>query len=346
LAKKSLSQLRQDIQKNKIARAYLFTGPQEDQKREITGLLCTSFIAPGSEMFNLDQRRADQTEISELQNLVATLPWNSPGRIVTLQAVEQLSAEQRQSLSKLVEKVPATTCLILLAEKLPAADKLLQAVDRSGVVVEFGNPKEEDLIAWITEQFANQKKIIDPSAAEVLAQGIGPDLSSLTQEIEKLLNYAGQREKISSQDVYLHLRSSPQFKVYQLIDSISTGDVQSAIEITESVLDNQGYAGIITNQLMQDYFHLWRLFSYTGSRSDFSGLARHLGLERQVFRVRKYLSGSRNHTLPKIEAALQKVSAADSALRYSPLSAEILIEKLVIELCRLTETYSTDKVVN
>lgn|GEM_PF-5923930 len=336
MAKKNFEKFKQDLEKRKFASVYLFSGPQAEQKKEALKLLCAILLLPGSESFNLDQREAGQFEAPELLNLISTLPWGAPRRIVALFDVDQLKLEQRHDLSELIEKVPETTCLVLTAEKIPETEILSKAIQKIGEVIEFSLVREEKLIAIVEELVKKEGKSISAKAAENLAVALGPDLYGLEQEVKKLVTHAGERKTITEEEVEELVWASPEFKAYQLIDFISQGDVKNSLEITREVLLTPKYAGIITNQLLQDYFFMWRLFAFAGSKSDFNGLARQMGLERQVFRVSKYLNCSRNYNLAKVEAALRKVTEAERALRYSPISAQTLVEQLVVELCQLS----------
>lgn len=336
MAKKNFEKFKQDLEKKKIAAVYLFLGPQPAQKKEALKLLCDSILPPGSELFNLDQRNAPECELPALQNLVSTIPWGANKRIVAVFEVDKFLLEQRHQLAELVAKIPESTCLVLLAEKLSEAEILYKAVQKAGEIIEFSTLREEKLVTWLEEKLRQEGKGIEPKAAARLVEAAGSDLLELASEAEKLTTYVGERNKVTEQDVEIQISANPGYKVYQLIDFIAPGDVKNSLEVTRDVLVSQGFAGIIINQLAQDYFYLWRLFTYSGSRNDFPALAQHLDLNRQAFRVSKYLTCSRNYNLAKVESALKKICAADSVLRYSPLSAESLVEQLVVELCHLS----------
>jgi DNA polymerase-3 subunit delta len=336
MAKKNFEKLKQDLEKKKIAPLYLFSGPQEELKREALKLITSILIPPGSEAFNLDQRKAPEAEIIELQNLILTAPWGAEKRIVLVSNVDKLELEKRHRLAELVEKVPDSTCLVLTAEKIPEAEILSKAVARKGEIIEFSSFREDKLEGWIIERVEKEGKKIDQRTAESLAQIIGDDLALLSQEIGKLATYVGESSTIREEDMLTQVSASPEFKAYQLIDYVAVGDVKNSLEVVRDVMLTDGYAGIITNRLVQDFFYIWRIFTYTGSRSDFPSLAAHLSLGRQAFRVSKYLNCSRAYNQAKVEQALKKACLADFALRHSPVSPRIMVEELVLELCILT----------
>lgn len=300
-------------------------------------LLRDSILAPGSEIFNFDQRKATEIELSDLQNLISTIPWSAGKRIIAVSEVDQLRLEQKHLLAELLPKIPDSSCVVLTAEKVAEAEILYKAVAKIGEIVEFSPLREDKLVSWIEEKIKGQGKSVDPQAALMLAQAIGDDLGMLGMEINKLVTYAGERPGIEKKDVEEQISANPQFKVYQLIDFIAQDDVLRSLDMSREILVSKGSVGIIMNQLVQDYFYLWRLFTFAGSRSNFSGLAEHMGLSHQVFRVNKYLTCSRNYSLAKTELALKKICATDIALRHSPISAETLVEQLVLELCALSE---------
>ena len=336
MAKKNFEKFKQDLEKKKVAAVYLFSGPQEELKRGAIKLLAGTMIPPGWEVFNLDQRKAPEAEIIELQNLILTAPWGAEKRIVLVFDVDKLELEKRHRLAELVEKVPDSTCLVLTAEKIPEAEILSKAVARKGEIIEFSAFREDKLEGWIIERVEKEGKKIDQRTAESLAQIIGDDLALLGEEIEKLATYVGEGKTIKEEDVLAQVSASPEFKAYQLIDYVAVGDVKNSLEVVQDVMLTDGYAGIITNQLVQDFFYIWRIFTYTGSKSDFPSLVAHLGLGRQAFRVSKYLTCSRAYNQAKVEQALKRACLADFALRHSPVSPRILVEELVLELCSLT----------
>jgi len=336
MAKKNFEKFKQDLEKKRVAAVYLFSGPQEELKKEAIKLLIGLFVPAASEAFDLDQKKAPEAEMTELGNLILTAPWGAEKRIVLVSNVDKFELEKRHALAELVEKVPDSTCLILTAEKIPEAEILSKAVVKKGEIIEFSGFREEKLEGWIVEKVQKEGKKIDRETVADLAQIIGDDLALLGEEIEKLATYVGESKTIKREDVLAHVSASPEFKAYQLIDYVAVGDVENSLEVVRDVMLTDGYAGIITNQLVQDFFFIWKIFTYTGSRNDFASLAGHLGLGGQAFRVSKYLNCSRAYNQAKVEKALKKVCLADFALRHSPVSARILVEELVLELCSLT----------
>ncbi|MCI0532480.1 MAG: DNA polymerase III subunit delta [candidate division Zixibacteria bacterium] len=336
MSKKSYSQFRQSLDKEKLSRIYLFQGPQIYQKKEALDLLCQLFLAEGTKTFNLDQRQAPQAEINEIQNLAATVPWASPRRIVAVFDTDQYVLDQRNRLAEILPTVPDSTCLILLADKISEREALYKSADKEGEIVNFSALNQTQVVSRIEAAVKKLGRQIDPEAAEILAGSIGDNLAELNGEIEKLVTYLGEKKVITKTEVVSSVSAHPEINIFQLVDDICNHRDKDALETTGGFFRTGAYPGLITNQLLKDFFFIWRIMTYSGAKNNSAALAAHIGLAGRQFVIPRYLNCSRNLTLPKVESALKRISETESALRYGPLFAQGLIEELVLDLCRIS----------
>src|SRR5690606_25093527 len=82
----------------------------------------------------------------------------------------------------------------LTASKLNARRKILGAARQGGYLVTCDQLKKHELPGWIRQEVAARGAKITASAAALLAEVKGPELSPVCDALERLSLYAGDQE--------------------------------------------------------------------------------------------------------------------------------------------------------
>lgn len=334
--KKSInfSEFKKKVEKGSIASVYLFLDKEEFIKKEALNCLIQKLISPGLETFDLNYVDPQETEISDIINIASTFPVGSPTRLVIIKELKKFELSQRNQLADFLPKIPKTTCLVLLASELSEKEKLYQAITNSGLVVQFSELRKDTLTKWITEQFATHKKKIDADAIAYLEESGLNNLNFLSKEIEKIVAYVGENERVTKADVEKVTAGGERWNVYQLIDQILKKDTSQALSTLEEIL-LWGEAPSRINYALSDHFMgLLRTKSYP--QKDWSGLAEYVGLDpRRGFLVQKYSQQVRNFSSSQLEKALQLLYQSELNLRSNLSAPKIILDVLVYNLSHL-----------
>lgn len=330
----NFSDFKKQIEKGSIASFYLFLGDEDFTKKKAAGLLIQKLISPGLENFNLNYLDAEEAGISDIINLAYTVPVGSPRRLVIVKEVKKFELWQRNQLADWLPKIPASTCLVLTASELSEKEKLYETISHLGVMVQFAELKGISLAKWINEQFAAHKKKIDSEAIEFLEATVGNDLNFLSKEIEKIVAYVGQNERVTKHDIEKVTAGGERWNVYQLIDQILQKDTSQALNTLEEIL-LWGEAPSRINYAISDHFiGLLRTKSYP--QKDWPGLVEYLGLDkRRSFVAQRYSQQARKFSQPQLEKAVELLYQTELDLRSNLSSPKIILEVLVYNLAHL-----------
>jgi DNA polymerase-3 subunit delta len=96
--------------------------------------------------------------------------------------------------------------------------------------------KEKLLHEWVIDQLASEGRRIESSAVSLLVKQLGLDKSTIYQELEKLICYAGERKDIGMSDVAAVCISIPQENAWQLGEVIFRRDAAQALRMAKAVL--------------------------------------------------------------------------------------------------------------
>jgi DNA polymerase III delta subunit len=140
---------------------------------------------------------------------------------------------------------------------------------------------------------------IDPAAARLVAQRAGADISTLRADVERLLLYAAGKPKITLQDAQEVVSTETAQDDWAVTNAIARGDTADALKHLGLALESGGVSYQILGQL--------------------------------AWFVRDKLTAADPRRVP---AAVEALFRTDLELKSSGGDPRVLLERLVVELCR------------
>jgi DNA polymerase-3 subunit delta len=96
--------------------------------------------------------------------------------------------------------------------------------------------EEGEAVRWIGEYCATREVKIDADGARELVDALGGDMMMVSNELEKLILYVGEKKKITLGDVETMVLAAKQRSLYELTDAISSKDRVRALEVLDALL--------------------------------------------------------------------------------------------------------------
>ncbi len=80
-------------------------------------------------------------------------------------------------------------------------------------------------------------KALEPDAARALQELVGESLNTLTEELEKLSLYVGERPAITIEDVEALVGQNRELSAFEMIDALVKQDTAKAVRLLERILE-------------------------------------------------------------------------------------------------------------
>ena len=77
---------------------------------------------------------------------------------------------------------------------------------------------------------------IEPDGARELVDALGGDMMMISNELEKLILYVGEKKRITLGDVETMVLAAKQRSLYELTDAISSKDRVRSLEVLDAIL--------------------------------------------------------------------------------------------------------------
>jgi DNA polymerase III subunit delta len=214
------------------------------------------------------------------------------------------------ALEEYVQKPVDSTTLLFVATEIDRSrrftKRLLEAkhvlvTEFAGLVVDAGMGRRAlspGVAAFVQEEFQRAGRTIEPEASRQLASRAGGDITKLRGDVERLLLFAGDRKKITADDVMEVTSASTNVEdEWAVVNAISDGDVARALREAGRRMERGDSPHALVGQLR--WWVSSRLAEADGAR---------------------------------VKPALEALLRTDLALKSSGGEDRILVERLVVEL--------------
>lgn len=233
-------------------KAYLFAGDDDFRKQRELDELLTTLVASDFADFDLEHLEGDSASADRIMAGLGIPPFSSPRRVVLVKYANKMDEDEQKKLASQLGRVPSSGCLILVS---PAPDKtdgrprkgsevigdLSKAVRKVGRVIrvgeERGREKTDNARRFAQSLFAEAGKKMDSTALAAFLQRAGSDFSILSTEARKLIDYSGDSDKITSQDVAKVTSETPEEKVFKMVDAISAKKPADAMRLLDELYE-------------------------------------------------------------------------------------------------------------
>jgi DNA polymerase III subunit delta len=300
----SQTDVRKAIASGSVAPVYVILGGDEAAKIGLAGEFL-ELVEVDLRAFNVDRLYGGEATAAAVVDAARTLPMMVQRRVVLVLHAERLLNPKKESdassrdlemLEAYVKAPVDTCCLVLVAESVDKRRGLTKLLMSKAAVVECTGPADAvEAAKWIRDRVAQDGMTIEPKAARLVADRVGPDIGRLRSDVERLTLYAGDRKVITEADVREVVGAATSQDDWGVTRAIESGSARDALRELALMMDGGAVPYMILGQL--------------------------------AWFVRTKVPA------PRVAEAVEAVFRTDLAIKTSAGDPRVLLERLVVELC-------------
>ena len=319
---------------------YFFFGEETFLIDELQDLLIEEALAPSQHDFNLDIVYGSEAEASQVIGLCQGFPAGAPKRVVVVREFEKLE-NNRQFKAYAQQPNPQSIVLLACTTKPNLSAHPYRALKEQATWSEFQSPYDNEMPGWIQDYVQGRGYEIDPRANQMLADYVGTDLQRAASEIEKLMTFAGDRTRLTADDVLAASGQTREFNVFELQAAIGEGRHADAERIATRILQqasNPRGEAIMMVAVLNGYFDkLWKLQAPEAQRENKYDIASRIGVP--PFFADEYRQAAQRYDRAALADAYSALLAADyelkgGASRDAALVVTLLLRRLLPRAAR------------
>lgn len=310
---------------------YVVTGNQELLRELAVQDLRAAVVGSEPTPFNFERFDGQEAGADRVVMAANVLPLLGGRRLVLVKRASKL-VDKSEALAAYVSDPSPQTVLVLDLEKKPdARRKAWKELEKNATVVTCDAPSPRELEGWVQEQAEARKLRLGRESVSYLITEFGTDLRRLAGELEKLSLYAG-KEKLDLETIATVLGRGKAQHVFKFIDAVAAGDATQALRQLGRLMD-EGEPALRILALLDRLVGQLRMASEaraTGRRG--SSLASILKMPPPA--ARRLAENAARFDERALDRALSAVAETDRILKSSRLPERVVMETLVISLCR------------
>ena len=344
-----------EVQARKLRPAYVFVGDEVFFRKRCREAILQHLVPSDLRDFSLFEFDLGETDLAEILDRARTPSLMAPFQVFFVRGVKNLfgrgSNEEKLAAIEGYCKDPNPDAVIIFVAdhiSIPADGRRIDMTDKERyqriretmgeycAIIELSRVEEGDAVRWITEYCTTREVKIEADAARELVDALGGDMMMISNELEKLLLYVGEKKRITLGDVETMVLAAKQRTLYELTDAISAKDRVKALEMLDCILTTGdgdeaaiGHLYMLAKTFRQMLVILER--NVRDQRMLWAALWQ--GFRVPPFAADDIIRQARRYKSKReLARAIRLIAKADLALRSNPPSKRLVLEKLVMDL--------------
>lgn len=293
--------------------------------------LLTKLVDPSLKDFNFEKISAATVPAARMIESILTVPMMADFRTLVVDDFQSYGKDELDALIPIFKKQDVPTHIILIAAKFDKRLSFYKAFAQQGDVIELKKPYANQIPSLLLQEAKALQLSLETGVAETLIDLVGPDLFTLTSELEKLKIYVHPRERISRQDVNDIVAPGMIDNVFLLGTLLGQKNLAKANSVFKQMIE-QGESPVKLVAMVIGHF---RKILLTRQCLDQGARAPQLEdvLKIPGFFVKEYVEQARRFSLSEAKILYGHLMELSENLRSTGLSKMSLVENFFQQVC-------------
>jgi DNA polymerase-3 subunit delta len=317
---------------------YVVTGEEQLLRDEVIAALRSAALAGGVAEFNEDKFTAGEADVEQVVSAARTVPMMAPRRFVLVRGAERWEGAESASspfdrLLAYAQSPVESTCMVVTAAKLDGRRKFALIARKAGYVVACDPLDARALPSWIAERCGRAGHAVDREAAELIAALVGPQLSQMSDAIERLSLYVGPGAPIDERAVGECVARIRSADTWALVDAVRSRDLGLALRTLADAYDPRDRGIMLLGALAWSIRQLARFQAALRAGATEEQAAQVSGVFQRG-RALALAASARGVKTTEVERWILVLAETDLALKRSRRSPDVILAEMLTRLCR------------
>ena len=344
-----------DLQSRKMRAVYVFVGDEAFFRKRFRDAILEHLVPVELRDFSLFEFDLAETDLAEILDRARTPSLMAPFQVFFVRGVKNLygrgsNEEKLDAIEEYCKNPNPDALMVFVADhiSIPADVRKMEMQDRDRYqrirdtmgqycgIVELARVEEGEAVRWMSDYCASRTVKIEADGARELVDALGGDMMMISNELEKLILYVGEKKRITLGDVETMVLAAKQRSLYELTDAISSRDRVRALEVLDAILasgDGEEAAIGHVYMLAKTFRQMLVILERNVRDQRMLWAALWQGFRVPPFAADDIIRQARRYKSRRdLTRAIRLVAKADLALRSNPVSKRMVLERLVIDL--------------
>lgn len=327
--------VREDLKTGKFRPVYLLAGEDTLRIEGVVEKIRKDALGDAGAAFNYHVLRGDQVPVARVVQQALALPMLGRVQVIWLKQADACvaDADGQAALEKYLAKPVPETILIMSTDKADKRKRWVKLCQSSGFYFDFTPPSGEALVQWVLKAAQKENLPLGAEHARLLVELVGNDLLSLKSEIDKLaLMSEDCGRALTAEELGAVIMDQAALEGYEITAALEPGRAAEVLR-TWFRLQEWGRSAHEIAPLLLARIRKGALLAACRQEGLRDGEAAALSAQNP-YALRFLEPMVRGMGLGGLSRGLDVALDADRRLKGSPLGPDLVVEKMIFELCR------------
>ena len=325
---------------------YFLYGPEDYLMEEEIQKILNQTLSQKERGLNFHPFSGEEHSSQEIVRAAQTLPMLSQYRFVLVREADRMDEDRVEVLMEYITNPSPSTCFVLYGQTIGSWKKHRKEIEKVGKVEEYSRLKGRALVSWIKNRMKEKGKTLSEESADYLVEVVGDHLYDLDNALEKVFLSVGEKSTIGLSDLEEITTEVKVSTVFDLTDAIGHQNLEKALGILGKAMESKTIAfrkeeqgskfgdpiPLLLSMMAKQYWSMLTIKEMTSHRRDAGELAKELGTS--PWNIKKLTDQGKTFSQASLREGILKCHQTDLAIKRSGGPKDLLMEKLVIDLCR------------
>ena len=320
-----MKNIRADIKNREFKPIYLLTGEEVFLVHSLKNQLIKAML--GDDSMNLSIFEGKDIDVDSLIDVADTMPFMAEYKLIVISNSGFLKSQAPDKLTNYLDNMPETTHIIMIESDVDKRNKLYKKIDKMGYVADCKHPTASELTRWCGGILKQSEKKIAISTLNRFLEYVGNDMWTIKNELNKLIDYVGERDTIEQSDVDAVVSVSVQNRIFDMVQAITSKKTSKAMELYADLLTLKEQPMRILFLIAKQFNQLLQIKDMQAARIDKNTIAATLKIP--VFVVDKLSTQVRGYDKKKLEAYVGSCTQLEEDIKLGNIPDRLAVELLI-----------------
>ncbi|WP_210135177.1 DNA polymerase III subunit delta [Staphylococcus sp. GDX8P80P] len=302
--------------------------------------LTNAFLNENRDDFNFIKFNLYETNISTIIEEALTMPFISEKKaivvknsfIFTGEKVNKDLQPNNEQVIEFLEKYDGDNLVIfeIYSNKLDERKKLTKSLKKTSKLTKVEQMSEQEIKSWIQNQLHENFKDIKQDALNLFIELTGVNFNIVSQELDKLILFLGDRSTINKNDVSLIINRSLEQNVFLLTEYIQKNEKDQAIQLVKDLIVMKEEPIKLLALITSNYrlYYQCKILAQKG----YSGQQIAKTINVHPYRVKLALNQVRYYELKELLNIIDNCAETDYKLKSSYMDKQLILELFILSL--------------
>lgn len=318
--------IEEELKNNNFSRFHLIHGEERYMVKYYKNGLLKKMTVPDDEM-NCTIFQGDDINVSAIADAGQLMPFFAEKRVLVI--VDSGFCKSASEISDYMESFPPSTYVIFVEKEVDKRNKLYKWISKNGCVTNCEFLPEPRLKQWIAAYLKKAGKAMSVKSIEYLLERVGSSMEMLSNELDKLIGYVGEREVVERDDIDTISSGLVVSKVFDMIDAVAFGNRDKALSLYADLLSNKEAPMSILYLFTRHINILLQYKELSGLGLNSFEMAKKIGVPE--FTLKKYSSQASLFKRSKLLVMLNSRTEKEMDFKSGRISDQVAVELFLLE---------------